>query len=332
LTDLHAVGFGSLNLDEFWEVTPAFLEEHNLVPGHEYVRDVTWFQAAYDALRARGRLKASDPGGSAANAIAALKRMGFRTGFYGAAGRPDMAALRLDELGAPGDLRVQGVEIPAGRCLAFIDEQDSARDRALVILPNANDLAGVVPAEPEYFGTTQWVHLTSFVSPEPLQAQIKVVESLPARVRISFDPGVVYATLGLDKLEPLVRRADVLFVSREELHMLTHLTSPEDAAKELLRLGVRLVVVKLGAEGIQAIMREGKRHQHAVPPRDLRDRTGAGDVAAAGFLAGMIHSLSVDVCLRLAASAASRSIEGYGRSTYPDKAFLDAFLARERGN
>lgn len=325
MSDLHAVGFGSLNLDEFWEVSPAFMTEFDLIPGHEYVRDVAWFQAAYAALTERGRLLAADPGGSAANSIAALRRMGFRTGFYGATGRLDAAALRLDELGEPSDLRVETVDLPAGRCLAFINQNDPARDRALVILPNSNDLAGAGWLDPDYFERTEWLHLTSFVSRDPLKAQIRVVESLSSRVRVSFDPGVVYASLGLASLEPLIRRTEILFASREELSMLTSRSSPDDAAEDLLRFGPKIVVVKLGEQGIEAVRRDGKLHQGAIPPREVRDRTGAGDVAAAGFLAGMVQSFPVESCLRLAAAAAARSIEGYGRAAYPDREFLAAF-------
>ncbi len=62
-------------------------------------------------------------------------------------------------------------------------------------------------------------------------------------------------------------------------------------------------------------------------PREIRDRTGAGDVAAAGFLAGAIESVGLEASLELAAIVASKSIEGYGRSSYPDKAFFEKSLS-----
>jgi ribokinase len=320
---LDAIGFGSLNLDEFWEVPSSFLAAHGLRPGHEYVRDVVWFQAAYDQLRQAGRLVAVDPGGSAANTIAALGKMGFRTGFYGATGSEDLAALRLEELGSPEDLRVEKLTLPAGRCLALIDREDSGRDRALVILPNANDMVGAAGLDMVYFGQARWVHLTSFVSQQPLTAQIRLAESLPSEVRVSFDPGAVYAAHGIAILEPLVRRSNVFFASREELAALFPGCSLEQAARELLDLGARMVVAKMGADGMTAVLPGESVYQQAIAAGNIRDRTGAGDVAAAGFLAGLMMYLDVPACLKLAAAAASRSIEGYGRSAYPDRAFLE---------
>ena len=60
---LQAIGFGALNLDEFWEVRSEFLRTHGLVPGSEYVRDVEWFKNIYPALKAEGVLIGADPGG-----------------------------------------------------------------------------------------------------------------------------------------------------------------------------------------------------------------------------------------------------------------------------
>ncbi len=164
---LHAIGFGSLNLDEIWEVPHDLLIDHGFGPGTEYVSNVKLFESFYPELQARGQLRVVDPGGSAANTIAALNKMGYSTGFYGATGKDDLPAMRLHELGRPENLNVAEVWLPAGRCLALIDQDDPVRDRALIILPNANDMAGKHKLEQDYFLQAEWLHLTSFVSKNP---------------------------------------------------------------------------------------------------------------------------------------------------------------------
>jgi ribokinase len=325
---LHAIGFGSLNLDEFWEVTREFLDAYNLEPGAEYVRDVEWFSAVYPRLQFHGTRKALEPGGSAANMISALAGMGFETGFFGATGKDDAGSMRLEELGKPENLRVARLDIPAGRCLALIDKNDPGKDRSLVILPNANDLAGSYMPDMAYFQQADWIHLTSFVSTGPLHAQIRVVESLAPTTRVSFDPGAVYCDMGFDAIQTLLRRTDLLFVTGEELEKLTAADSIGRGASALIEMGIPLVVVKMGADGI-GLYAPGKCFfQTAVPPGEVRDRTGAGDVAAAGFLAGIMESAELEDCLFLAAASASRSIEGYGRTSYPDKLFFRRELSR----
>jgi ribokinase len=309
-------------------VDKEFLREYDLKPGEEYVKDVEWFAAIYPVLRKQGSLKVIDPGGSAANMIAALRKMGFDTGFYGATGKDDTKALRLEELGQPENLNVKQVDIPAGRCLALIDRRDAARDRALVILPNANDVAGSEELDPAYFQQAQWVHLTSFVSRQPLAAQIGLLRRLSGNTRVSFDPGAVYSAFGLAELSPLLERTDVLFATEEELRTMAGLISVAEAVANLMEIGVRTVVVKMGANGLHGFEVDRSWRQAAALPVEIKDRTGAGDVAAAGFIAGMIHSLSLEESLELAALAASKSIEGYGRSCYPDAALLNGFLSK----
>jgi sugar/nucleoside kinase (ribokinase family) len=320
---LHAIGFGSLNLDEFWEVPRAFLKAHHLEPGQEYVRDLDWFQRVYAILHAEGVLRARDPGGSAANMIAALRRMGFNTGFYGVTGRADAPLIRLEELGPSENLKIRMVETPAGRCLALIEKGDLHRDRALVILPNANDSAGSELPEFDYFEQAQWIHLTSFVSGGPLAVQIYLVNRLSGHTRVSFDPGAVYTARGFSALEPLLTRTDILFVTAEELVALTGEPTTDKAASKLLELAIGTVVLKMGQRGIMAFETGKSYHTAGTKPHRIVDRTGAGDVAAAGFLAGLIEGIGIEGSLEIAAAAASKSIEGYGRSAYPDRDFFN---------
>jgi ribokinase len=324
---LHAIGFGALNLDELWEVSEDFLASLGLEAGREYVRDVQWLTHLYPLLRARGVMKALDPGGSAANMIAALHRMGLKTGFYGVTGDADVGLLRLHELGNAEDLRIHTTGQPAGRCLSLVHGTDTNRDRTLVIFPNANDLAAFHVPDTGYFQQARWVHMTSFVSREVLSAQAVVARNLGPSTRLSFDPGAVYCRLGVDELRPILERTAVLFVTVEEIQVLTSEQMLDTSVVILSRIGVDIIVVKLGPEGLLAFHQGCSIRQPAVTPPVIRDRTGAGDVAAAGFLAGMLRSLDLHQCVELAAMCAARSIEGYGRETYPDGALLEQYVA-----
>ena len=325
----HAIGFGSLNLDEFWEVGSDFLESRHIHPGHEYVQNLDWFHEVYPILQNEGTLRGVDPGGSAANTIAALRRMGFETGFFGVVGSDKAASMRLSQLGNKENLFIRKSDLPSGRCLSLIDRDDPEKDRALVILPNANDEAAVEEPAPSVYREFQWVHMTSFVSHGPLEVQIKLAESLEGETLVSFDPGAIYSARGFTALEPLLKRTEVLFVTRDELEELTDYA--EDPLKSLFDIGVGIVVVKLGSEGITVFQPGLVVHRPARPPRFVKDRTGAGDVAAAGFLAGKILGLAVEECLDLAVAVASKSIEGYGRSAYPDRDFLNEMVGHQAG-
>ncbi len=323
---VDVIGFGSLNLDEFWEVPNNFLERFCLEPGREYIRGLDWFAEVYPLLKRIGSLKAVDPGGSAANMTAALRRMGFSTGFFGAAGTDGLERIRVGELGEQSDLAINVYDGPTGRCLCLINAEDEHRDRCLVILPNVNDLAGSGGFDKDYFKTCKWVHMSSFVSRSPLRVQKMVAANLKDSTRLSFDPGAVYARLGIDELLPLLQKTSVLFTTQEELVELSGFSNIPRAIDRLLSLGVDTIVLKLGSLGLRGITKERTFFQEAVRPAQIVDRTGAGDVAAAGFLAGLLSGLDLEKSLELAARVASKSIEGYGRSAYPDSGFIRSFF------
>ncbi len=323
-TKLQIAGFGSLNLDEFWEVDSSFLPAFGLTVGMEYVRDVEWFQTAYAKLQSVGRRRGCQPGGSAANTIAALRRMGFRTGFYGAVGDSDTEQMRLDDLGCAGALLIKTVTEPAGRCLSLIVKDDTTRDRTLVILPNANDCMGDWEPPWDYLRSTEWAHFTSFVSEKALERQCEAAYGFQGK--ISFDPGVIYCKMPIDRLAPILSKTTVLFTTQEELTMLTGIQDAARAARRLGEIGVGAVVVKQGAQGITAFVESRRFHQPAVQAEFITDRTGAGDVAAAGYLAGQISGASMERRLFLAALAASKSLEGYGRSAYPNADIVERAL------
>jgi ribokinase len=322
---LDAIGFGALNIDEFWEVDRDFLERHGLDPGSEYVRDSESFAFIYPDLNKSGKRQTAGPGGSAANTIAALAKMGFNTGFYGAAGRGDFPY--LDELGERANLRIFPAEKPSGRCLSFLIKGDPGRDRTMIISPNANDCLSLADPEPEYFQAGRRLHLSSFVSVQVLDLQTAVVAQLAEKTQVSFDPGILYSRLGAGRLEPILKHTNILFTTAEELSELTGANSIPQAVSSLQSMGVLNVFVKLGAEGIRFFDGERELFQSAVKTSQLIDRTGAGDVAAAGFLAGNLKGFDTGKSLYMAAAAASKSLEGFGREAYPTKEFFEKTAA-----
>ena len=330
--NFHCIGFGSINIDEFWETSSKFFQLIGIAPGQEVVQDIHWFNKYYPLLKIFGVLKGVGPGGSAANTIAALHRMGFFTGFFGAVGNDIHRKIDLDELGQSDALCIRHTDLPSGRCIALINAEDANRDRALVILPNANNLADEASLDVSYFCDSNWVHLTSFVSTGPLEAQKKLLLNLPDKVNISFDPGAVYCRLGIRILEPIIARSRVLFLAEEELSDLMGPAQMNESISKLISLGVKAIVIKMGHRGIKVFQANKTWFHDAVKPVSIVDRTGAGDVAAAGFIAGMILSLSPMDCLALASGTASKSIQGYGRSMYPDSEYLTNFLVNRQIN
>lgn len=324
---MDVVGVGALNLDLLYEVRELKLGHLRLAPGEKAVGGEMDPDLAMHYLGSAGRLRARSGGGSAANTVYALSRMGFSTGMLGTVGEDDDGRLVIEAMGGV-DLSHLARRGKTGVCLALLAEGD----RSLVIYPNANDEFEPSGEDLEYADGAKVVHMSSFVAERALQAQVRLVDALGDRVTLSFAPGELYARKGARRLGPLLERADLLFLSEGEAEMMMR-TDWESACRRLLEIGPDIVVCTRGARGSEVFTEDERVPTEAVRT-EVVDATGAGDVYAAGFLAGTLQGWSLADCSGFASRAAARSIAYYGREGYPVRPDLMAFakgMATERG-
>ncbi|MEO6142664.1 MAG: sugar kinase [Dermatophilaceae bacterium] len=99
-------------------------------------------------------------------------------------------------------------------------------------------------------------------------------------------------------LTDLVRRADIVIASEDELGLVV--TAAEDepaAAGELAAYGVSALVITRGERGA-TVWHQGGAHHAAAIPVTVRDTIGAGDAFVAGYLSGVLDGLDPAAALR----------------------------------
>ena len=317
------LGCGALNLDLIYRLPASFaLWDELEAPGSEVLLEPDLRRTLDEALAYVTPMRAG--GGQAANTVHALAMMGYRAAMCGRVGEDDEGAFLLGEL-RPAETRLVARGGESGRVFVLLDEEGERRN---FVWPAAND--AFVPADvPRRPPKTRFALFTSFVGDGPLEAQLALLERLPAAVEVAFDPGEVYARKGVKRFLPILQRCAYLLVTEPELETLCGL--PLDEALDfVLNAGVGVVVCKMGARGARLV---GRRVDLLVPPQPTTvvDVTGAGDVFAAGFFAGLLEGVGLEVSGRLGAWAAAQAIAGEGRSTYPDAAAWQHRLREERG-
>jgi ribokinase len=171
-----------------------------------------------------------------------------------------------------------------------------------------------------------WIHLTSFIGEPPFEAQKFLLSNLGKSVKVSLDPGEIYAKKGLDKIRPLVKRSHILFLTEKEVRLLTgqNLTA---GARRLMEIGPSVLVCKKGNQGSRVFTEQGDFEVPAAQA-DVVDNTGAGDVYNAGFLAGFFLGRSLEESALFATKMAAKSVTGYGRERYPKKEDLENFYGK----
>lgn len=285
----NAVGFGALNVDKLYKV--------NKIAGPEEEGFIISCQETC--------------GGSAANTIVGLARLGCKVGFIGKVAMDREGKMLVEDFHKE-NVDTNGVICAkagrSGKVMGFVDEKG---DRALYVDPGVNDTIELEEIHRAYASRTEFLHLTSFVGEKSFETQKKLVESLPENVKVSLDPGALYARKGIRQLRPIITRSFVVMPNAKEIALLTGEEDYVAGAEKLLKIGVKVVAVKLGSMGCYVTNGIENYHIEAfkVP---VVDTTGAGDAFCAGFLYGLLKNKSLYECGRIGNFVASRCIMEMG--------------------
>ena len=278
---IEVVGFGAMNMDQIYGV------ERILSDG--------------EAPVAEFRLS---PGGSAANTIYSLAKLGVGTGFIGAVGDDEEGKMLLKDLETvgvdTGQIKVKKAKTGSTVCLS-----DRGGRRALYVLPGANSLLAGEDIDLAYINQANILHLSSFADEGQLGVQRQLVERMSPSIKVSFAPGSIYAARGLEVIVPIVERTHILFLNRKEAEELTG-EDFQRGAQKFLKQGCQIVAITLG-EGIgigntiatcYLIAEQGEYVIQAKRAREEpeEDTTGAGDAFAAGFLYGFLRGKGLEEC------------------------------------
>jgi len=227
MTKFDVVGFGALNVDMLFKVDRlAGAEEERFIEDYTEVC-----------------------GGSAANTVVGLARLGCKVGFIGKVANDREGKLQIDcfsDEGVDTSGIIQAKQGKSGSVLGFVDKKGA---RALYINSGVNDTIEPREINYSYLSQTKFLHQSSFVGEKSFRAQKKLLAALPNDVKISFDPGSVYAQKGFAAIEPIIRSSYVLMPNAVELELLTGEADYCKGADLIIGLGVKIVAVKLGGKG-----------------------------------------------------------------------------------
>lgn len=153
------------------------------------------------------------------------------------------------------------------------------------------------------------------VSAMALGAQLELAPWLRSRTgaTIYFDPQEDYIAGHEPELLDVIRACDVFMPSEVEATALAEITDLATAAATFLRLGPRVVVIKLAAKGCLVVTRERPEpvfiHADVVDPVDS---TGAGDAFCGAFAAEHLRTGDAYAAAAAGAAVARVAVGGAG--------------------
>jgi sugar/nucleoside kinase (ribokinase family) len=327
---LDILAIGNAIVDVLAATDDAFLERQGMVKGQMQLIDAEQARSLY-ADMGPGR---EVSGGSAANTLAGAAMMGARCGFVGQVAGDQLGEVFVHDIRAQGiafDIPPRDASVPTGRCLVLVSA-DGQRTMntflgAAQFLPaSALDEAQIRSAAVLLLEGYLW---------DPVEPRKAMQEA----IRIAHDAGRKVA-LGVSASFCIMNHhsdftamvedgsIDILFANDEEVQTLAGIEDFEAAVAKIAAF-VPLLVVTRGAEGAIAVENGSTRYSvPAEPVARIVDTTGAGDLFAAGFLAGQAQGRSIQDSLTMGAVAAAEVISHFGARPEAD---LKALVAQRLG-
>ncbi len=261
-------------------------------------------------LKASKSLKQSlSSGGSAANTIHGTARLGIESGYIGKIGKDnfgDFFTKDLEKSKIQTHLIHSNTE--TGKAIAFISP-DAERTFATYL----GAAVEMVPDDlnPYIFRAYDVFHIEGYLLFNH-DLIIKALElAKKSNMLVSLDMAsfnVVKANR--DFLKDIIKKyVNIVFANEEEAKAYT-IAEPEDAL-HIFAEETNIAVVKIGKAGSMIKRDKTIYHIPAIHANAI-DTTGAGDLYAAGFLAGMIQNKSLEECGHIGSLIAGKVTEVIG--------------------
>jgi sugar/nucleoside kinase (ribokinase family) len=304
---------GNAIVDVIADTDDAFLNKQGLHKGSMRLIDEAEAVRLYEAMGPGREIS----GGSAGNTAAGLAALGLKAAFIGQVADDQLGNIYRHDIESQGiDFLVaaRGDVGATARSLILVtpDAQRTMNTflgAAQLLDAASTNLAAVADSGIVYLEGYLW-------DPEaPRAAMEAAIEAAHASGRkVAF---TLSDTFCVDRHREgfwkLLRdgKIDILFANEAEAASMVMVNDVEEAIACLAKVAPTLVVTRSEA-GATAISGGERADVPAEPIERLVDTTGAGDLFAAGFLAGQARGLGLDVSLKLGAIAAAEVIQHYG--------------------
>ena len=302
------LGIGSALVDIVTQIpNEQILEELNLPTGSMTYVDAKTSVEIGKKLAYLGSQMAS--GGSAANTMSGLAQLGIEAGFLSKIGN--------DEVGRFFEKQMTETHV---KPLMLTSETPSGRVQALVTADGERTFATCLGAaaemcaddiKPELFNGWDILYVEGYLVANPSMLNKAMETAKAAGLKIAIDMAS-YNVVEESRdyfLQLIENYVDYVFANEKEAFALTGMEPLQ--ALDFIASRCEIAVVKVGAKG--AYIKRGDEMVN-IPPMQANviDTNGAGDMWAAGFMAGLVKGENLTKCGQMGTIVASNVIEVLG--------------------
>lgn len=193
----------------------------------------------------------------------------------------DFPEEEMEELRKRG-VHLDGVEVVPDKKSFFwsgrYHEDMNSRD---TLVTDLNVLADFDPKVPDSYQGAEFLMLGNLMP----KLQLNVIQELKQRPKlIVMDTMNFWMDSAMADLTIVLKYVDMLMVNDAEARQLTGQFSLVKAAKSIMEMGPKFLIIKKGEHGALLFHKDEVFYAPALPLEDVFDPTGAGDTFAGGFM------------------------------------------------
>lgn len=287
----NVIGIGSALVDILTRIDDdKILEEINIAKGSMHLVDEKSSLFIEDKLKKHESAMA--PGGSAANTIHALAKLGIESGFISYVGNDEIGKFFEDSMNSVGV-----------KPLMFHSETASGTARTIISADGERTFATNLGASlelnedvitPDLFKGWEYCYVEGYLiaNKDVFTKTIYTAKECGCKIILDLASYNVVED-NRDFLNELLPQIDIIFANEEEAKALTLMNAEESL--NYIADTVNIAVVKIGKNG-SLIKRSDEMVKIGCNKVDVVDTTGAGDMYAAGFLYGLINGHDLEKC------------------------------------
>ena len=226
----------------------------------------------------------------------------------------DFPEEEMNELEKRG-VQLNGVEIiPDKKSFFWSGKYHLDMNTRDTLITDLNVLADFNPKVPEEYQGSEFLMLGNL---KPA-LQISVINQLRTRPKlIVLDTMNFWIESALDDLKKVLPMIDVLMINDSEARQLSGEFSMVRAAKKVLEMGPKFLIIKKGEHGALLFHENHVFFAPALPLEDVFDPTGAGDAFAGGFIGHIARTKDISfenmkTAIVVGSAMASFCVEKFG--------------------
>src|SRR6056300_1400192 len=305
---MKILGIGNAIVDVLCKVNDEFLEKNSLTKSTMKLVDETEFKKLLSMIT----IEETISGGSVANSIVGLSKLGNNVGFIGKI-KNDALGIKYEEGLTKENVKYlykkKNEVLSTGTCLILITPDS---ERTMCTFLGAAGKIDEDDVDNQIIKNSEIIFLEEYLWDEggPKKAFNKAISSAQ-KVAMSLSDLFCVERHKKDFLDLVKNKLNIIFANEQEITSLINAKSFDEVisfSKEIKKN----VVITRGEKGAISINSNEIIECDAQKNLKIKDLTGAGDLFAAGYLHGIINNLTTEECLNKGTELSSRIIQKIG--------------------